>query len=842
MSLRTTDGGLDLGKSPIVSAGIDYFLFAGLSVALFVLLHVVVTSARRLITWMTWGLLALILSIGWFAVEDAGRRAQRRVEGMVSGYAPTYAAELTRMGHADLPLDASPDDPSYLAMIQAQIRWLRANPGISDVYTFRRLPDGRVVLVVDSETDYDGNGVYEGERESRTAIGEVYDLQDEHLMRAFEGHAGFADEPMHDRWGVWVSAFVPMYDREGNVEAVLGVDFDAERWLAEIQRARLTAIGYLVLLVVLVAAGGTFMRYLDGATQRALDAEAACHVSESRLRMMVEHLPAGAIHREGDRLTVNKAVERITGYARDRLAHIDAWFTQLYGPQAGEIRAAYEEHRQVGFIDPTVVTLTRANGVQRDVEFASYRYSGGEIWLMNDVTERIRSEAILRHQSLHDGLTGLPNRAQMLQRLDECLAKARLQEGFSFALLFLDLDRFKLINDTLGHVAGDEFIVTVAQRLERCLDSIAATEPVGDAHMLARMGGDEFTIVLEGVREAAAAMRVADRLLRTMEAPVILSGQEAFPTVSIGVALYEPGCTIAADMLRDADTAMYHAKADGKARAALFDRAMRERVVARVAMESDLRRALERGELSLAYQPIVRLESGDLSGFEALLRWRHPVRGLVSPAEFVPLAEETGLILQIGQWALEEASRQLVQWQQRCPEARGLSMSVNLSRRQLAQVDLADRISQVIRETGIRAGDLTIEITENIVMSDLESGIAALHRLRGLGVRLAMDDFGTGYSSLSCLHRFPLDVLKIDRSFITNMSARREYAAVINAIVALSHNMNMRVTAEGVEKLEQLAQLQTLECDLAQGYYFAKPLPAEEAEAFIRRGAQARVA
>ncbi|MEX2212933.1 MAG: EAL domain-containing protein [Phycisphaeraceae bacterium] len=820
----------------------DYLIFAAASVALFIGLRFVVTDRQPWVRRVKWGLLAVILTGGWFAVNSAGLEAQRRVQEMVSGYAPTYARELTQMGHADLSLNTPADDPAYRAMIAAQVRWLDANPRVNDIYTFRKRPDGRIVLLVDSETDYDANGLYEGRRESRTAIGEVYEPDDPDLERAFLGRAGFAAQPITDRWGHWVSAFVPMYDKEGNVEAVLGVDFDAARWVAQIGHARLMMIGYLAVLVALLGASATFVRYLYSAVQRAREAEVSCKRSQMRLHAMVEHLPAGAIHREGSQLIANKAVEQITGYARDELATLDAWFTTLFGPRAAEARQLYEQYRRAGFVEPATVTITCANGQPRDVEFAAYRYAGGEIWLMSDVTERLRTEAILRNRSLHDELTGLPNRAHLMDRLDESLGVAAVDKGYRFALLFLDLDRFKLINDTLGHLAGDELLMTIARRLNQCLDAVAAAEPAAEGHMLARMGGDEFTILLEGIGHADDAMRVAQRLLRALEPPLILAGQEVFPSVSIGIVIHDAAYTTAADMLRDADTAMYRAKADGKSRAALFDRAMREQVVDHVALENDLRRALERGEFSLAYQPIVHLETGRLKGFEALLRWHHPTRGPVEPTDFIPLAEETGLILDIGQWVLEEASRQLAIWQRSGRGAAGLTMSVNLSRRQLAQPDLPQRLARIIARAGIRPADLTIEITENTFMNDMEAGIATLHRLRSLGVRLAMDDFGTGYSSLGCLHRFPLDELKIDRSFITSMSARREYAAIVYAIVSLSHNMGIEVTAEGVEKAEHIAQLQAMECDLAQGYYFARPLTVADAQAFIDRTAEARVA
>jgi diguanylate cyclase (GGDEF)-like protein len=388
-----------------------------------------------------------------------------------------------------------------------------------------------------------------------------------------------------------------------------------------------------------------------------------------------------------------------------------------------------------------------------------------------------------------------------------------------FAVLFLDLDRFKNVNDSLGHSYGDLLLVAFAERLERTL------RPVDT---LARFGGDEFAILLSGIVDTTDAVRVSERIHGELSLPFNLNRNSTFASASIGIASSSSGYDRPEDILRDADIAMYRAKENGKARYEMFDQGMHARAVSRLQLESDLRQAIEEKQFSVFYQPIVALETGRLSGFEALVRWNHPRRGIVTPSDFVPVAEETGLIVPIGEWVLEEACKKIKEWQTKSPSHRGLCLSVNLSARQVSQPDLVERIQRALNISKLHPHFLKLELTESVVMENAESAAQMLKRLRALGVQLSIDDFGTGYSSLSYLHRFPVNYLKIDRSFVMRMTTDNDNA-IVKTISTLAHNLGMEVIAEGVETEEQCRQLKALGCEYGQGYLFSRPVNADGA-------------
>ena len=443
------------------------------------------------------------------------------------------------------------------------------------------------------------------------------------------------------------------------------------------------------------------------------------------------------------------------------------------------------------------------------------------------------SQTDITEGKVSDPLTGLPNRLLFIDRVSRLVKHTKRRKDHLFAVLFLDLDGFKMINDGMGHLIGDQLLLGVAHRLEKCLRATDTVARLGETFTVARLGGDEFTVLLDDIKDPDDAKRAADRMMKALAAPFILGGKEVFTSVSIGIALSTSAYEQPEEMLRDADTAMYRAKALGKARYEVFDADMRASVMARLQLETDLHRALEREELRNFYQPIVTLASGEIAGFEALLRWQHPTRGLLGPIEFIPVAEETGLIRELGWWNLRKACQQISEWRAGSLAHRHLSISVNLSAKQFLQPKLVEDIRNLLHELALPAEALKLEITESTVMADPSAAIEMLQQIKSLGIRLAIDDFGTGYSSLSYLHRFPLDTLKIDRSFISGMGDDGEGMEIARTILPMANNLRLDVVAEGVETLQQVAMLKKLQCKYGQGYYFSKPLSAEGTAALL---------
>jgi len=442
-----------------------------------------------------------------------------------------------------------------------------------------------------------------------------------------------------------------------------------------------------------------------------------------------------------------------------------------------------------------------------------------------DITQRKMAEEQLLHDAFHDSLTDLPNRALFMDRLRRAILRTKRQENYRFAVLFLDLDGFKVVNDSLGHATGDQLLIAIGRRLEQGMRR-------GDT--LTRLGGDEFAILADDIRDISDATLMAERIRDDLKAPFNLGGHEVFATGSIGIALGTRDRERPEDLLRDADTAMYRAKALGKERHVVFDQAMHTSVVERLRLETDLRRAIERREFQVHYQPIIVLGTGRIAGFEALLRWDHPERGWIAPSAFVPVAEETGLILPIGLWILRAACRQLHEWQSLSPALASLMMSVNLSSKQLVEPDLVEQIDQILQETGLAPEHLKLEITESVIMEHPPSAAEVLKRLKDRGICLSLDDFGTGYSSLSYLHRFPIDTLKVDRSFINRLDVEDGDPVIVQTIMALAHNLGMQVIAEGIETSGQVERLKAMGCQYGQGYFFSRPVDGDSAGALLR--------
>ncbi len=474
----------------------------------------------------------------------------------------------------------------------------------------------------------------------------------------------------------------------------------------------------------------------------------------------------------------------------------------------------------------------------RDLQAANERLERELVERSQLAASLTASEARLRHDALHDTLTGLPNRALLNDRLRQCLLRARREPTKCFALLFIDLDHFKLTNDTMGHATGDELLVGVGRRLVSSLragDSVAFS-PQSE---VARLGGDEFVVLLESMHQETDAIRVAKRLQTALAKPFELANKEIFVSMSVGIALGRPDYESAEALLRDADTALYQAKANGRGCYAVFDADMHATVMSRWWIENELRNAIERKELRLVYQPVTSIATGELYEFEALLRWRHPERGEISPADFIPVAEEAGLIGAVGKWVLEQAISQLQAWTEPLAELPKFALAVNVSAKQLAYAEFVEELTEILRTRGVPGRRVRLEVTESALMSKAIEG-EALARMRELELKLHLDDFGTGHSSLSYLHRIPVDALKIDRSFVKEMETDPISVSIVESIILLAHALGAEVIAEGVETEQQLARLRALRCDMAQGYLFSRPVELPEATAMLERARRER--
>jgi diguanylate cyclase (GGDEF)-like protein/PAS domain S-box-containing protein len=577
-------------------------------------------------------------------------------------------------------------------------------------------------------------------------------------------------------------------------------------------------------------------------------ADAMRHVREAVLITTADLDPPGPAI-----VYVNEGFCRMTGYAREEV--IGKTPRILQGPKTD--RSELDRlRRQLSLGEPFdgEIVNYRKDGSEYVIEWyvVPLRNTAGEIthWMSSqrDATGRKALEEQLRYQGLHDLLTGLPNRVLFMDRLEHALSLAHRDPKLN-AVLFVDLDDFKVVNDSLGHEAGDELLELVAERLRTGLRS---------EDTVARFGGDEFGILLEDVPTASYATDIAQRIVESMRETFILKGHELTITCSIGIVLaassQEPAKELmrkadiamykakragkerfAWELMRKADIAMYGAKGRGKARYQMFDPGTNTRALKRLGFESDLRRVLEREEFVVHYQPKVSLETGNVLGLEALVRWEHPERGLVPPSEFIPVAEDTGLIVDIGRWVLKEACVQVRRWQDRYPSTSPLRANVNLSARQFHQPDLARDIAEILQETDLEPQNLELEITETVVMEDARATLAILQTLKSLGVGLAIDDFGTGYSSLAYLKRFSVDTLKIDRLFVAGLGESTEDEVLVAAMIELAHSLGLTAVQEGVETVEQLQRLLEMGCDIAQGFYFSRPLPTEAIGALLHR-------
>jgi len=563
-------------------------------------------------------------------------------------------------------------------------------------------------------------------------------------------------------------------------------------------------------------------------------------LSSNRLFQLITENAAdmiAVVDKDGRRVYISPAYQKTLGYCPSELKATSS-LEQVHPDDRARVIEAAEKAKITGRGERLEYRILHKDGTWRVLESTSNVIhspegaTDGLVIVNRDITERKRAEETLARHAFYDDLTGLPNRSLFLERLGRASAASLRRAGYKFAVLFIDIDQFKVVNDSLGHGAGDALLLQIAQRLadpgEESSDlgqDISTQAPILNS-TLARPGGDEFAILAEDLNDPSDAVRMAERLQKKLATPFDLEGHQIVVTASIGIVFGNAkGCN-AEDLLRDGEIAMYRAKQAGKARCEVFDNRMHTQAVTRLQLESDLRKAVDLGEFQVYYQPIVSLRNGRILGFEALSRWQRP-EGIVMPGDFIAVADETGLILPINRQLLLEACRQVRAWQELFPGNPPLSIAVNVTPRQFARPGLAAEIGQVLEQTGLNPGSVDLEITETIAMADAARSVIVLAELKALGARLSIDDFGTGYSSLSRLQRFPVDTLKIDRAFISRIESDAETHEIVRTVVMLAHNLGLEVVAEGVETAEQLELLKHIGCEMAQGYLFSKPVRPE---------------
>ena len=541
---------------------------------------------------------------------------------------------------------------------------------------------------------------------------------------------------------------------------------------------------------------------------------------------------------KGNRLYNSPAYRRVLGYSPAELGETSS-FDQIHPDDRFKVLEAAREARSTGIGKKLEYRIRHKDGSWRILESiaGTIRNAKGEVAKLvivnRDITDRKRAEQQAEHNSFHDGLTGLPNRRLFLDRLEQLFERAQRNPQDQYAILFVDLDGFKLFNDTMGPAAGDQILVEAGHRIAAALrDEDTEARPQNQLAArnaaLSRLGGDEFTILLEGITDPSDAMRVAQRILLTVAKPLLIEGREIHPSASVGIAISAITHDRAEDLLQDADVAMRRAKSLGGSRCEVFDEAMHNRAVNRMKLEAELRQAIAQDQFRVHFQPIVQLASREIIGFEALLRWQHPDEGLISPHHFIAAAEDSGLLYALGHWLIVEACKQLHIWKNRHP-AISVSISVNLSAKQLADPRFVPELQAAIRETGVAPSRLQLEMTETVAATDPKLTVKVLSYLKQLGVGVILDDFGTGNSSLSGLRLFPVEALKIDRSLITGMLADRGTTEMVELIVLLGHKLKLKIIAEGIESAKHWERLCELGCDLGQGYFFSQPVDAEGA-------------
>ncbi|AGE20984.1 hypothetical protein GHH_c04190 [Geobacillus sp. GHH01] len=761
----------------------------------------------------------LFLGAGMIYIHYAEKQEHREYEEATKQIAGMIAGDLAAMGHERLD-ERAEHLPAYHTVMAVLERWQHYGRVLS-VYTLKKNEHGELYFVAAPATDYNRNGRIDGEKEQAVPPGTVYRRHFPEIEEAFHGRFAMEQHPTTDEWGRSISAFMPIRQSDGTVDAVVGIDFDAKTYEQHLQRGRKKAL-WTMMAMFLASAVAYLLALHQQMERKALAVYKKTLASnEHRLRRLAEMTTEGLIVYAGGKIIeVNEAACRLLGYTESELVHLPVDDLVVQGSMT-EARSDGERKRFEIELRRKDGTVFPAEVLQRRYD---YEWQNVMVAAVRDLTEQKQNERRLQYFASHDELTGLPNKEAMYKQIEQCLAGAK-RNGQEAAVMFLEVSGIKTINDFYGYAVGDEVLLQLA-RLWREQKGI----------MVGRWSGNEFIAVLPDSANEKAE-EAAKRLIEAADEPIVVNGLELYVTVNIGISVYPKDGEDAKTLIRKADIARYEARKKAASDFLFFTEPMAIRLNEKMAMERDLRRALENEEFELYYQPQIRLHDRQVIGMEALIRWRHPEKGMVSPSLFIPVAEQTGMIIPINEWVIRTACRQTKQLLDRFPH---LSVSVNLSPYEFESRRFVDKLAGLLADTGLPPHHLDLEITERMTM-DTERALDILSKLKGLGVTISMDDFGTGYSSLSYLTDLPIDRLKIDRSFVQHIQGKKD--VILPAIIRLGHNIGVKVLAEGVETETEAAYLQGKRCDEAQGYYFSPPLPYDELVRFlneqrVRRQAQ----
>jgi diguanylate cyclase (GGDEF)-like protein/PAS domain S-box-containing protein len=758
-----------------------------------------------------------ILVLGWWQINYSQNKENEEYKVISKRFAKIFSSELLELKHHHLNFYTSEKNKDYIKILNEMTKWQKEIPEIVSVYTLKKHSDGKNYFVVAPETDYDRNGVTNGKNEQIVPIGTFYEEHIPELEQAFRGNFSIQKTPASDQWGESISAFAPVFDDSGNVDAVIGIDYDASKYLEDIKRERLKGFGFTLLMFFVVLILYILFLYVKVQRLQFQKHKEELEISQSRFKHLSEVTMEGiVIHSEGKILEANMAACKMFGYELEEI--IGMPIDCLVAPESWE-----QLERNLGEEGIYEMLARKKDGTTFPAEILRKKYNYysniANVTAVRDITERKKNEEKIYHMAFHDDLTDLPNRNFIHQILANQIEEASIRQT-QLAVMFIEINGLKIVNDFYGYTVGDQLMLQVIAQMKKVMN---------DNGILGRWGGNEFILIMPDAANHQQIKAFAEQLIEVFENPIIINDQEFFINARVGISLYPRDGVETKLLIKKADIARYQLDEKSTSQFLFFDDQMDEVIYEKLNLERELRKALDSEEFELYYQPQIQLGTGKIIGMEALIRWNHPSKGMIPPNKFIPVAEETRLVIPINEWVIKTACRQMKELLQEYPH---LSVSVNLSPYEFESKGFVYKLAKILKETNLPSHCLDLEITERMTM-DIEKAISILNELKSLGVTISMDDFGTGYSSLSYLNRLPIDRLKIDQTFIRTIKEEEE--AILSAIISLGHNIGVKVLAEGVETEEQISYLKQKNCDEVQGYYYAKPLPFNELKKFLEK-------